>query len=172
MSARGGFVDGPIGPLIDDPHGPRDRVLRERQQRAAVVAEALTWLGTPWRHAARVKGAGVDCGMFLAEVFERAGIAPHVDPGPYPRDWHMHRDEERYLAILETYLTRTAGPPLPGDVALYRFGRCAAHGAIVVEWPQIVHAYVPVGKVVLDDAEANQALVPRFVGFWTAWVRS
>ena len=29
--------------------------------RAAVVTEAKTWIGTPFHHAARVRGAGVDC---------------------------------------------------------------------------------------------------------------
>src|SRR5262249_43477037 len=48
-------------------------------RRAAVVAEAESWIGTPFHHAARVKGAGVDCLMLLAEVYERAGIVPHLE---------------------------------------------------------------------------------------------
>lgn len=31
-------------------------------QRAAVVAEARSWIGTPYHNCADVKGAGVDCG--------------------------------------------------------------------------------------------------------------
>jgi cell wall-associated NlpC family hydrolase len=31
--------------------------------RAAVVAEARSWLGTPFHHQGRVKAAGVDCAM-------------------------------------------------------------------------------------------------------------
>ncbi len=57
--------------------------------RQAVIAEAVTWIGTPFHHAARVKGAGVDCLMLLAEVYERAGAAPHVVPPFYVQDWDV-----------------------------------------------------------------------------------
>ncbi len=119
--------------------------------REAVVAEALTWIGTPFHHAARVKGAGVDCLMLLAEVYERAGVAPHVDPPFYVPDWHMHRDAERYLEGLLGYARAIDGPPLPGDIALFKFGRVFSHGAIVTEWPRLIHAYWAIG-VVWGDA--------------------
>lgn len=35
------------------------------------VAEALTWLGTPYHQQGRVKGVGVDCGTLLCEVYEK-----------------------------------------------------------------------------------------------------
>ena len=124
--------------------------------RAAVVAEAESWIGTPFHHAARVKGAGVDCLMLLAEVYERAGVAGHVEPPFYVPDWHLHRDAERYMEGLLHYARRIDGPPqgsqpLPGDIALFRFGRTFSHGAIVAEWPRLIHAYWSIG-VVWGDA--------------------
>ena len=146
-----------------------ERVMSEAEERAEVVREALSWLGTPYHHQARVKGSGVDCGQFLAAVFEAAGIIPHVQPDDYPCDWHLHRGEERYLGHVEQFAQRVEGrPPQPGDIVLHRIGRCISHGAIVVEWPQIVHAYVGQG-VILDDAERNQALAARQVGIWSMW---
>jgi NlpC/P60 family putative phage cell wall peptidase len=123
----------------------------ENDRREAVVAEAESWIGTPFHHAARVKGAGVDCLMLLAEVYERAGIAPRIEPPFYVPDWHMHRDAERYLEGLLPYAHEIEGPPLPGDIALFKFGRTFSHGAIVVEWPRVVHAYWAIG-VVWGDA--------------------
>ena len=120
------------------------------RKRASVVTEAVSWIGTPFHHAARVKGAGIDCLMLLAEVYERAGIAPHIDPPFYVPDWHLHRDAERYMEGLLEY----AGPvetPLPGDIALFRFGRTFSHGAIVTAWPRLIHAYWNIG-VVRGDA--------------------
>ena len=134
-----------------------------------MVAEALTWLGTSYHHRARVKGAGVDCGQLLAAVFEGAGVLPHVDPGEYPHDWMLHRDGERFLGLVERYARKIEGPPRPGDIVLYRYGRCISHGAIVVEWPQVVHAYAVPGEVVLEDALANLQLDERRVGFWSMW---
>ena len=37
-------------------------------QRQRVVAEAETWLRTPYHHMGRIKGGGIDCPTLLAEV--------------------------------------------------------------------------------------------------------
>ena len=133
--------------------------------REAVIAEALTWIGTPFHHAARVKNAGVDCLMLLAEVYERAGIAGHVEPPFYVPDWHLHRDAERYMEGLLAYARPIDGPPLPGDIALFRFGRTFSHGAIVIQWPRLIHAYWAIG-VVWGDATLHP-LKGRPVRFFT-----
>jgi len=119
-------------------------------RRLAVIEEARTWLGTPFHHAARVKGAGVDCLMLLAEVYHRAGIVAAIEPPFYVPDWHLHRDAERYMQGLLQY-ARPIAEPLPGDIALFRFGRTYSHGAIVVGWPRLIHAYWSIG-VVWGDA--------------------
>jgi len=116
-------------------------------RRSAVVAEAQSWIGTPFHHAARVKGAGVDCLMLLAEVYERAGITGHIEPPFYVPDWHMHRDAEHYMDGLIDYARPIDGLPLPGDIALFRFGRTFSHGAIVTLWPRLIHAYWSIGVV-------------------------
>lgn len=38
------------------------------------VAEAMTWLGTPYHHQGRVKGVGVDCATLLCEVYKEVGL--------------------------------------------------------------------------------------------------
>lgn len=109
-------------------------------QRAAVIAEAKTWIGTPYHHMGRVKGAGVDCAMLLAEVYERAGIVQHVDIPYYPSDWHLNRDVERYLGELVGHAHEVGRPPQPADIVVVKFGRTYSHGAIVVAWPLCIHA--------------------------------
>ena len=66
-------------------------------RRSQVIAEAETWLGTPYHHMGRVRGGGTDCLMLLAEVFASAGVIPRIEVPFYPQDWHLHRDAERYL---------------------------------------------------------------------------
>ena len=126
-------------------------------RRAKVVAEAETWLLTPYHHMGRVKGAGTDCLMLLAEVYEAAGVVPHVEVPFYPPDWHLHRDAERYLDGVMRYAREIAGPPDLGDVAVFRFGRCFAHGAIVTRWPRLIHAYVRTGVTYGDASGAPLA---------------
>ncbi|MES2055815.1 MAG: hydrolase [Pseudomonadota bacterium] len=122
-------------------------------ERAAVVAEAETWLRTPFRHEGRVKGAGVDCAQLLAAVYVNTGLVPNFKIPHYPHDWHMHRDAERYLATVVSYAVEMPPPherePLPGDIAVFRFGRTFSHGAIIVKWPLIIHAYI--GKPVSHE---------------------
>jgi hypothetical protein len=104
--------------------------------------------------------------MLPAEVYSAAGVIPRLDVEHYPIDWHLHRDEERYLRYVEQYAHLTS-TPLSGDLAVYRWGRCFAHGAIVLEWPRIVHAVVNEG-VTLAFGDAGR-LAGREVRFYTLW---
>lgn len=116
--------------------------------RAAIVEEARSWLMTPYVHLGDVKGVGTDCAMLLVRVYATVGAIPAtLDPRPYSPEWYLHRDEEIYLSWLQRY-AREVDEPGPGDVALYRYGRCASHGAIVVDDElHMVHAYQPHGIV-------------------------
>lgn len=125
--------------------------MSETEQRAAVVAEAMSWLGTPYHHMGRVKAAGVDCAMLPAEVYAACGLITPVQVSFYPMDWHLHRGGERYLAQVLDYAQPTEHPGA-GDFVLWRFGRCLAHGAIVTQWPHIIHAVNGQG-VVLGSVE-------------------
>lgn len=142
--------------------------MSEAEERARVVAEARTWLGTPFHHAARVKGAGVDCAMLLAEVFERAGTIARVEIENYPRDWNMHRDHARFLSEIMLRARPVPLPPRAADIVMFRYGRQPSHAAIVTRWPEIIHAYSGRG-VVLDDVSKNAELAARFVGAFSVW---
>ncbi len=87
----------------------------DERQRAAVVAEARSWIGTPYHNCADIKGVGVDCGMLLVRVFVDTGLCQPFDPRPYPIDWHLHRGEERYLGFVFDR-SREVTEPQPGDV--------------------------------------------------------
>lgn len=131
-----------------------------------VVEIAKTWLRTPYHHSARVKGAGVDCAQILLDVFVEAGLIEDFDPGDYPPDWMMHRSEERYLSFV-TDRADLVESPQPGDVVLYKVGRCFAHGGIVVDWPTIIHASSRDRMVCLADGTQGW-LAGRDVQFWRA----
>lgn len=128
-----------------------------------IVAEALSWADTPYHHQACVKGAGVDCAMFLVGVYCGLGLIEKIDPRPYQVHWHLHRGEERFLKHLARVSERVYSPQ-PGDVAMFRFGRCTSHGAIVLDWPRIIHSYIGQGVVEADATKGD--LVGRFVGWY------
>lgn len=139
-----------------------------------VVAEALSWLGTPYHHCAGIKGTGVDCAMLLLRVFQAVGVVDAaVQPDPYPPDWHMHRSEERLLTFVERYADKVAdGEEQPGDVALFHVGRCIAHGGIYIGDGLMVHADLNAGQVERFEVDRWKPRLnsrdhePRLAGFW------
>lgn len=145
--------------------------MTEQKQRSAVIAEAKSWLLTPYHHAARIKGAGVDCMMLLAEVYAAVGvIMPVAEFEHYPMDWMLHKDDDRYSEGLLRYC-RPVEAALPGDVAMFRFGRVPSHSAIVIEWPLVIHAYADERGVVISNAEQGK-LSGRCVAFYSPWGRA
>jgi cell wall-associated NlpC family hydrolase len=150
----------------------------EVAQRAAVVAEARSWIGTPYHNCADIKGVGVDCGMMLVRIFVDTGLYPPFDPRPYPIDWHLHRSEERYLGFVFERGEEVTQPQ-PGDVMVLRYGRCYSHGGIVTGRTPltIVHAFHPAGRVLEESVAQNGALndalrKPRFFDPWSKQARA
>ena len=140
-------------------------IIPTEPRRFAVVEEVLGWLRTPYHHMARIKGVGVDCLTLLAEVYERAGVIPHVEVPFYPPDWNLHRDAERYLDGIMRYAREVSirddnNPPQPADIAVFKFGRCFAHGAIVLQWPRLIHAWHNAGVVYADATQGQLAKRP------------
>lgn len=130
-------------PTLSDPQG------------AAIVAEARSWIGTPYRHQASVKGAGCDC-LGLVRGVWRALLGPEPEPvGPYSRDWAEAAGAETLLAAAGRHLVPVAGlaAARPGDVAVFRLraGAVAKHAGILVagagEAWRMVHAQEKVGVV-------------------------
>jgi NlpC/P60 family putative phage cell wall peptidase len=120
--------------------------------RAAIVECALSWVGTPYHHRARIKGVGVDCAQLLIGVYAEAGLIEPFDTGDYPQDWACHRDDERFVAWVERFATRTERTR-PGDVLVYRYFRCFSHGAIVIDEELMVHSFIGRGVEVVERAE-------------------
>lgn len=134
------------------------------QLRAAICAEARTWLGTPYHHMARIKGAGVDCLQILIAVYAASGLIEPFETGYYPHDWMLHRDEERYMQGLLQHAALTT-TPMAGDVALYKFGRTYSHAAIVLDAGLCIHSYLGKGVEITNPQQAP--LAGRLVQYYT-----
>ena len=145
--------------------------MTESDLRSAVVAEAKTWLKTPFRDCARVKGAGVDCAQFIAAVYEKT-LGRSIPIEPYSPQWHLHRDEERYIAGLLSEGCReiSESDVNPGDIVLYKQGRTYSHGAIVIAWPtRIIHAIKLMRGVCYSDPSCDRFLTNRERKFFSFW---
>ena len=127
---------------------------------AAVVAIARSWLGTPYRHQASVRGDGADClGLVRGVWREVAGAEPEVPP-PYSPDWAEVGGEETMLAAARRWLIEIdVADAAPGDVLLFRMsaGVPVKHCAIMSDLPspngpaegRMIHAYW--GRAVVES---------------------
>src|SRR5581483_8673074 len=86
-------------------------------ERLHAIAEAESFIGTPFHHQGRLKGVGVDCAYLLAEVYEKACHMPRMQFGHYPVDWFKHARDERYMEQVALRCVRVDAPG-PGDIAL------------------------------------------------------
>jgi cell wall-associated NlpC family hydrolase len=149
-------------------------MISEIAGRRILVSEAKSWINTPYHPGADLRGVGVDCGMLLVRVFVDAGLVPAFDPRPYPQDWHLHREDERYLGFVFNHAVEVARAQ-PGDVVVFRYGRAYAHGGIVTATQPLtlVHAFSPAQSVIEEPLARNPVLAepsrrPRFFSLWAA----
>ena len=118
--------------------------------RAAILAEARSWIGTPYRHQASLKGAGCDCLGLIRGVY-RAFCGPEKEPiTPYSPHWAEETGQEtlrdaarRHLTEIDPAPYRDGAPLDAGDVILIRVRDrgIAKHAAITSGADAIIHAY-------------------------------
>ena len=113
----------------------------DTETRKRILAEAESWLGTPFHHEARVKGVGVDCGNFVYAVYN--AVFPGFPPLPknYPEDWSLHESTPEYfLDYLKPHATEISNPK-PGDLILWQFGRKFGHATIYTGGNEVIHSW-------------------------------
>jgi NlpC/P60 family putative phage cell wall peptidase len=112
--------------------------------RAAIVAEARGWIGTPYCHQASLKGAGADCLGLVRGIWRGViGREPEAPP-PYSPDWAETLGEETLLSAARRHLVeRAPGAARPGDVLIFRMGTGvpAKHCGVMSAPDAVIHAY-------------------------------
>ena len=108
----------------------------------AIVAAARSWIGTPYRHQASVKGVGCDCLGLLRGVWrEVVGPEPEAVPA-YAPDW-AEAGGDGLLAAARRHLVEAPDGIAPGRVLLFRFRDHlpAKHCAIAASATTMIHAH-------------------------------
>ncbi|NWH09203.1 MAG: C40 family peptidase [Alphaproteobacteria bacterium] len=121
--------------------------------RDEIVAEARSWLGTPYVHQASAKGLGTDCLGLVRGVYRALLQGEPERPPAYSADWaefggrELLRDAaRRHLVPIEP------GGAIMGDVILFRMrmNGPAKHAAILTAPGRMIHAYA--GHAVMETA--------------------
>lgn len=117
--------------------------MTETVTRDAIVAEARSWIGTPYHHQASRKGIGADCLGLVRGVLRACGGADAGAGRAYSRDWAEASGIEAMLEGARRHLVEIApGDMQRGDVLVFRLraGFVAKHAAIVTGPAAMVHA--------------------------------
>jgi NlpC/P60 family putative phage cell wall peptidase len=107
-----------------------------------IVAEARSWIGTPYHHQARAKGVGVDCaGLVIGIARELGMVAPDFDISGYAR----RPDGWSFLSWSDQHMRRIPRAQMgPGSCVVVRFDQHPQHIGIVGDYVHgglsIIHA--------------------------------
>ena len=108
-----------------------------------IVLEARSWIGTPYRHQASLKGVGCDCLGLLRGVWRGVmGQEPELPP-PYSPDW-AEAGADTLVAAARRYLVEIERREIaPGDVLLFRWrdNLPAKHCAVATSANSMIHAH-------------------------------
>lgn len=134
-----------------------------QEERKRVIEVAKGWQGTPYHSAALIKGIGADCITIIIGIFEEADVFGGYRPPEYPPDWHMHRNDERYIDEVLKHCQEISEEEIQSaDMVLFKFGRSYSHGALITDWPNVFHAYINQTARFEDISKARGLLVrPR-----------
>ena len=122
-----------------------------------VIAEARSWLGTPYHDQASLKGVGCDC-LGLARGVWREVVGPEPFPiPPYSRDWGETGMSEPLAEAARSVMPAVPTAAIaPGALLLFRMrtGAVAKHCGIFTASDSFIHAYERSGvvEVPLDAA--------------------
>lgn len=123
--------------------------------RATVIAAARTWIGTPYRHQASLKGLGCDCLGLVRGVWRDVYRAEPEMPPAYSRDWAEALGEETLRDAAARHMVPVAKDnAAPGDLLLFAVNdqAPAKHCAILTAPGRMIHAWEahPVAEVSLS----------------------
>ena len=123
-----------------------------------VVEEALSWIGTPYRHQASLKGIGCDCLGLVRGVWRALYGEEPESMQPYSPDWAEAGGSDPLLeAARRHFIEKPMTEMSAGDMILFRWkpAHAAKHLGILVSEQAFIHAYE--GHAVMISA-----LVPQW----------
>ncbi|MFG7180664.1 peptidase P60 [Burkholderia pseudomallei] len=118
--------------------------------RAQFVAEARTWLHTPFKAQGRIKGVAVDCGGLLVCTGKALGLTEFDVTG------YKLRMGPALAAYCEDHMRRIPFERAEAaDVLLFAWNGKPMHIAIMTDREHIIHAYAPNREVVEHRLDAR-----------------
>lgn len=129
-------------------------------RRRAVIDQARSYLGTPWRHQGRSR-RGLDCVGLLVMVCRDLGISDYDESG------YERLAKGRSLINAIEARCRKVTQPQPGDVLCFRYDANPQHVGIATDHPHgglgMIHANARAGGGLALSGRVNEC---RFATPW------
>ena len=109
-----------------------------------VLAEAESWIGTPYRHGASMRGVSCDCLGLVRGIWRALYGNEPEHPGAYAPDWAEATSDDPLMEAAQRHMrSRSSGNPQPGDLLLFRWRAdvAAKHLGIMTRENRFIHAY-------------------------------
>jgi cell wall-associated NlpC family hydrolase len=133
----------------------------DEKRRRALLAEAQSWVGTPFHAHARLKMVGVDCVQLAAALYIATGFLAEseFDIGWYPLDGGSHDAKSRVIEWIEqSGKFSLVIEAMPGDLLCFKYGIGVAHHVgVKLEGRQFIHTLLQHMACVVNTDE------PRYV---------
>lgn len=130
-----------------------------------LIAEARSWIGTPYCHAATLKGVGCDCLGLIRGIWRSIiGEEPEI-PEPYRAGWIDKPGEERLRDAARRHLIEIPYSAFQGgDVLLFRWKDHlpAKHVGLATSDCTMVHAHEGASVAEIDLGLWRRRLVYAF----------
>jgi cell wall-associated NlpC family hydrolase len=132
-------------------------------KREDFIAEALSWVGTPYRTLQSCKGIGCDCAGFVYGTMKKVGLLPpDYMPPRVSSQWYFHKandifvEELHRIGAVNIPVTETR----PGDIISFKYGRAQSHLVILLPTLKIVHCLAAAKGVVVTTGVENAGRTP------------
>lgn len=117
----------------------------EKRQRA-LLAEAESWVGTPFCAHARLKQAGVDCVNLAAGIYQACGLSKEFAFPQYQMDRGSHCSESLVIPWLEKSarflpVQARVGELMPGDLVVFKVGQTTHHVGVALGPDFFIHVW-------------------------------
>lgn len=111
---------------------------------ALIIAEALEWQGTPYRHQASRKHVGCDCLGLVRGVWRNVYGSEAEIPAAYSPDWAEAGGVDTLMDAARRHcVERSDMNGMKGDLVLFRWRAHlpAKHAGILLSSDSFIHAY-------------------------------
>lgn len=112
--------------------------------REKILAEAMSWVGTPYRHQGSRKGVGCDCLGLVRGIWRNVYGAEPEEAGAYSPDWAETGGKDRLLEAARRHaVEKLIADAVPGDLIVFRWRpqHAAKHLGILTGDNEFLHAY-------------------------------